>query len=164
VSAMLLLASLPGKLAAQSYTIPVARPVSESGFYTASVSDSIGWEVLVDLDVEHCELHCTYRRKAGAVGIPFAERLPPPVTTIRVYEHGAAKPFTVTIDPAGVTRPAMYQKTNGTEAGFCLPGKRLLASIRTPESCPAALEPRPRNLRGPGIPSAIPFPALPLRI
>jgi len=78
-----------------------------------------GWEVTVDFDAVHCAVYCSYRRTRDA-GL-----LPPPVTTIRFFAGGAARPVTAVVDPAGVRAPRAASRERAGSEQPCTAGKKL---------------------------------------
>jgi len=106
---------------------PESRLELSVGLWKAAVAPgdvisttAAGWEVTVDFDAVHCAVYCSYRRTRDA-GL-----LPPPVTTIRFFAGGAARPVTAVVDPAGVRAPRAASRERAGSEQPCTAGKKLV--------------------------------------
>ena len=131
----------------------------------AQTASLAGWEVTLAFDAVHCDLYCTYRRKPGAWNRTGAvPRLLPPLAAIRIYPNSVARPLTVVVDPAGLSRPAASRSPFANSDSAGLPGKKHSVEDPSRQSAPQHV---PANARvypaGPASPAALPVTA-PLRV
>jgi hypothetical protein len=115
--------------ALREFTVPAG------GLYTAPAISFGDWEVTVAVDLVHCGIYCSYRRKPEASGqTSLADFLPPPITAIRIQAGSAAKPAIVFVDPAGLRLPAASSHIVITWETLCIPGRKLFPTALPSES------------------------------